>query len=64
MKLPPTSNSSLHGDGQVQTPVPPRKRLAEGWIPAVEKWIGDNPVVSAALAVSVGVLAAWWIKRK
>jgi hypothetical protein len=39
---------------------PAKESVAE----SVERFIGENPGASLAAAFALGVMVAWWIKRK
>ena len=37
---------------------------AKQWSSEVEKFIAENPVVALSVAVTVGIILGWWVKRR
>ena len=37
---------------------------AKHWSSEVEKFIAENPVVALSVAVTVGIILGWWVKRR
>jgi len=65
--MPPPNHSTL-GQPNGRLKSPPRFPAVAGSVDSlvrkVEDLIGDYPIAAATLAASVGLLAAWWIKRR
>lgn len=60
---PGESTASL-SNGRVTDQKWPAPRSWERALHNVEQWIGDHPLPAAAMALSVGLLAALWMKRR
>ena len=65
--MPPPNHSTL-GQPNGRLKSPPRLPAASGSVDSVvkkvEHLIGEYPIAAATLAASLGLLAAWWMKRR
>ena len=63
--LPPASESTVsRSNGRAEARKWPGVRPVEQLVHKLELLIGEHPISAAALAITAGVLAAWWVKRK